>query len=55
MKLIGTATRALVESASALLDDPILVLQMREAANPYGDGQAAKRIERILRERMVST
>jgi UDP-N-acetylglucosamine 2-epimerase (non-hydrolysing) len=58
VKLIGTATNALVDHASALLDDVELYRQMAGSINPYGDGQATKRIMGILRthfDRSVNT
>jgi len=48
-RLVGTKTEAIVREARRLLDDPDAYRQMARAANPYGDGQAARRIvEAIL-------
>lgn len=49
VKLTGTATASIVREARILLDHPIEYARMSQAANPYGDGQAAGRIvESIL-------
>ena len=48
-RLVGTKTEAIVGEARRLLDDPDAYRRMARAANPYGDGQAARRIvEAIL-------
>jgi UDP-N-acetylglucosamine 2-epimerase (non-hydrolysing) len=43
-RLVGTDTRAIVEAAEELLDDPQAHARMALAHNPYGDGRAAERI-----------
>jgi UDP-N-acetylglucosamine 2-epimerase (non-hydrolysing) len=43
-KLVGTRSATIVAAVQALLDDPAQYRQMAQAANPYGDGQAAQRI-----------
>lgn len=49
VKLTGTATASIVREARILLDNPMEHARMSQAANPYGDGQAAGRIvESIL-------
>lgn len=48
LKIVGTETQNIVQHATSLLDDPMLYAQMARAANPYGDGQAARRIVEAL-------
>ncbi|MAD34207.1 MAG: UDP-N-acetylglucosamine 2-epimerase (non-hydrolyzing) [Planctomycetes bacterium] len=43
-KLVGTAPRAIVDAANALLDDDDAYAAMAKISNPYGDGAAAPRI-----------
>jgi UDP-N-acetylglucosamine 2-epimerase (non-hydrolysing) len=51
-KLVGTDERLLFEAMSALLDDPEAYCRMSRVANPYGDGQASRRVaERLMTER----
>jgi UDP-N-acetylglucosamine 2-epimerase (non-hydrolysing) len=49
VKLVGTESHTLLESAVSLLDDESLRQKMVGVINPYGDGQAAKRIVDILK------
>ena len=44
VKLVGTDEDKIVMEASRLLDDPEEYLRMTRIHNPYGDGQASKRI-----------
>ena len=44
VKLVGTDPTAIVREANRLLDDPTAYETMARAHNPYGDGQAARRI-----------
>ncbi|WP_130616741.1 non-hydrolyzing UDP-N-acetylglucosamine 2-epimerase [Cohnella abietis] len=44
LELVGTDEEKVYSRAHALLTDPNLYAQMSQAANPYGDGQASKRI-----------
>jgi UDP-N-acetylglucosamine 2-epimerase (non-hydrolysing) len=48
LKLVGTATSHIVREASRLLDDPSAYAEMARASNPYGDGNAARRIVEAL-------
>jgi len=48
-RLIGTDHRAIVEWVRRLLDDPVAYAEMANAVNPYGDGQASRRIAQALR------
>ncbi|WP_167628790.1 non-hydrolyzing UDP-N-acetylglucosamine 2-epimerase [Listeria valentina] len=44
LKLIGTEKAALIKEALLLLDNPAEHQKMSQASNPYGDGEASKRI-----------
>jgi UDP-N-acetylglucosamine 2-epimerase (non-hydrolysing) len=49
VKLVGTDRKKIVEAADTLLNSPTVYRQMAEAVNPFGDGQASRRIvEAIL-------
>ncbi|UXY14624.1 UDP-N-acetylglucosamine 2-epimerase (non-hydrolyzing) [Chitiniphilus purpureus] len=48
VKLVGTDRALIVAEATRLLDDEAAYLAMSRAHNPYGDGQAARRIIDIL-------
>lgn len=47
-KLVGTDTTTVVKAASELLSDESAYLKMAKAVNPFGDGQAARRIAEIV-------
>lgn len=49
VKLVGTDERAIVNEANKLLDDADAYQIMSQAHNPYGDGNAAKRIASLLK------
>lgn len=53
VKLVGTDTRLIVESVCQLLDDRAAYEKMSFAHNPYGDGQAARRILSFIRQWFV--
>ncbi len=44
LKLIGTAKESLIKEALLLLDSKEVHEKMSQAANPYGDGEASRRI-----------
>ena len=44
LRLVGTDVDTIVESASALFDDPDAHFAMSSRVNPYGDGRTAERI-----------
>jgi len=46
-RLVGTDDDAIVGSVSELLRDPAAYARMATRANPYGDGQAARRITQL--------
>ena len=48
LKVIGTDEDAIYENFRALLNDPAEYNRMSCASNPYGDGDASKRIAQIL-------
>ncbi len=48
VRLTGTDYNRILSEVSRLLDDPEYYAQMSEAVNPYGDGQAARRIVQYL-------
>jgi len=51
LKIVGTETGRVVKEANLLLDDSSAYEKMAKAANPYGDGHAAKRIvDALLKE-----
>jgi UDP-N-acetylglucosamine 2-epimerase (non-hydrolysing) len=47
-KLVGTDRERIINEATLLLDNPAAHARMAKAANPYGDGQAARRIVQAL-------
>lgn len=44
VKLVGTSKESIIENVSLLLNDKATYALMSEANNPYGDGNASKRI-----------
>jgi UDP-N-acetylglucosamine 2-epimerase (non-hydrolysing) len=50
-RLVGGSAEQIVEAATGLLDDPAEYARMASVANPFGDGQAARRIADSLIER----
>lgn len=48
VRLVGTGMEAIVASACELLDDPEAHRRMSLASNPFGDGQAARRIVDVI-------
>jgi UDP-N-acetylglucosamine 2-epimerase (non-hydrolysing) len=47
--LVGAERRRIIENTQRLLDDDALYQSMAKGNNPYGDGNASKKIEQILR------
>jgi len=45
---VGTDRQRIVAETIRLLEDETAYLQMAQAVNPYGDGQAARRIVAAL-------
>jgi UDP-N-acetylglucosamine 2-epimerase len=50
VKLVGTDEYRIVAEATRLLDDSAEYMRMTRVHNPYGDGQASRRIAEILTE-----
>lgn len=48
LKLVGTSEEKIYTSFKTLLDDKTVYNQMTQASNPYGDGNACRRIADIL-------
>lgn len=48
LELVGTDEAVVYDRARALLSDAALYERMSQAANPYGDGQASKRIVQAI-------
>ncbi len=48
VRLVGTDKRAIIETTRELLDDEQVYRKMSGTTNPYGDGNASKRIAEIL-------
>jgi UDP-N-acetylglucosamine 2-epimerase (non-hydrolysing) len=53
VKLVGTDEERIVEEATRLLDDFAEYSRMTRIHNPYGDGQASRRIGEILARRLA--
>lgn len=47
-RLVGTDRARIVAEATRLLDDPVAYAEMARAHNPFGDGEAAARIAKLL-------
>jgi UDP-N-acetylglucosamine 2-epimerase len=52
-RLVGTDAERIADAALALLRDPAAYAAMARAANPYGDGQSARRIREVLFSRFA--
>ena len=48
LKLVGTDEEVIYRNFKELLDNPVAYAKMSHACNPYGDGNACKRIADIL-------
>jgi len=55
VRLVGTDRQRIVAEAVRLLEDETAYLQMAQAVNPYGDGQAGRRIAAALLGEPVET
>ncbi|WP_216265273.1 non-hydrolyzing UDP-N-acetylglucosamine 2-epimerase [Polynucleobacter sp. AP-Kaivos-20-H2] len=49
VKLVGTKSEAIIHGVKELLDSESAYQKMAQQTNPYGDGQACKRIIEVLR------
>ncbi|MDB5956557.1 UDP-N-acetylglucosamine 2-epimerase (non-hydrolyzing) [Ramlibacter sp.] len=52
-RLVGPKREAIVREAERLLTDPVAAAAMRKVANPFGDGQASRRIAQAVMARLV--
>jgi UDP-N-acetylglucosamine 2-epimerase (non-hydrolysing) len=50
MRLVGTETRHIVETVTALLGDPVQLAAMARPSMPYGDGMSGQRIAGIIHQ-----
>ena len=50
-RLVGTSAAAIIDAATELLTDPVAYASCQIEKNPYGDGDAAIRITRLIGER----
>ena len=55
VRLVGTDEERIVSEATRLLDDPAEYARMTRVHNPYGDGQASRRIAEILAHALHSS
>ena len=53
-QLVGVDKKSIVEWTSRLLTDEVFYNKMAKTINPYGDGRAAERIIKIIREQWVA-
>ena len=51
LKLVGTSEEVIYKEFSKLLNDKDAYVLMAKAVNPYGDGNACKRIADILEDK----
>jgi UDP-N-acetylglucosamine 2-epimerase (non-hydrolysing) len=54
-RLVGPNREAIVREATRLLSDPAAADAMRKVANPFGDGQASRRIAQAVLARLAIT
>ena len=54
VRLVGTGYKRIVEETQRLLDDRSVYRTMARGVSPYGDGRAAERIVRVLREHFTT-
>ncbi|HXH00696.1 MAG TPA: UDP-N-acetylglucosamine 2-epimerase (non-hydrolyzing) [Xanthomonadaceae bacterium] len=55
VELVGTDTRRISTAVARLLDDPVAYAAMARAHNPYGDGEASRRIADTVLEWLVAS
>lgn len=53
VRLVGTERSTIAREANRLLDDPDAYAAMSRAHNPYGDGQSAGRIVRVIENTLL--
>ncbi len=54
-RIVGSSREAIVRETNRLLADPDAARAMRCVANPFGDGQAARRIAQAVQARLATT
>jgi len=50
VKLVGIDTDLIIKEAQRLIDDDVTYLEMSQASNPYGDGNACKKIIQFMKD-----
>ena len=55
VKLVGASAKNIIESVNELLEKPLAYEAMAKAKNPYGDGHAAGRIAKAVRNFLLKT
>ncbi|MFX4281049.1 non-hydrolyzing UDP-N-acetylglucosamine 2-epimerase [Aliarcobacter butzleri] len=53
VKLVGTSKENIIKEAQKLLDDKVEYEKMSKAHNPYGDGNACKKIVNFIKEAKI--
>lgn len=53
VKLVGTNYDAIVKSAKELIENKIVYQKMSKAHNPYGDGNANKRVVEFIKQKLI--
>ncbi|MEV9616097.1 non-hydrolyzing UDP-N-acetylglucosamine 2-epimerase [Aliarcobacter butzleri] len=53
VKLVGTNKESIIKEAQKLLDDKVEYERMSKAHNPYGDGNACKKIVNFIKEAKI--
>lgn len=53
--LVGTDRKKILAEASSILTDSVRAAEMRARSNPYGDGQAARRLIDVLKTTLVQS
>lgn len=50
VQVVGTNPHSIYITASKILNNPLIKVQIKKGLNPYGDGQASARISKIIKE-----
>ena len=53
VKLVGSNYQLIIEETQRLLDNETAYMEMAQGISPYGDGHAAERIVKMLREQLI--
>ena len=54
VRLVGTSVKSITAAAEELLENEALYQKMSISLNPYGDGQASKRILNLITQKVIS-